>query len=78
MKYLIILFFPLYLFANFTNVSNYKKELSVLESFDIEPSFINDPIVNKLRVENKTTIKRKHFLKLSMMHIFLFLQLRIY
>lgn len=63
MKYLIILLFPLCLFANLTYVSNYEKELTVLESFDIEPSFINDPIMNDMRIKNRSIVKKKHFFR---------------
>lgn len=63
MKYLLILLFPLYLFANLTYVSNHNKELSILESFDIEPSFIYDPIMNDMRTKNSSISKTKHFFK---------------
>ena len=61
MKYLFILFFPLFLYANLTYESNYNKELSLLNSFDIEPNFLYDPIMNDMK--NKTIKKHKHFFR---------------
>lgn len=62
LKYLIILLLiPVYMYANLTYVSNYNKEVALLESLDIEPSFIYDKIMNKMRVKNSTTYKTRHF-----------------
>ena len=63
MKYLLILFFPFILFANLTYESNHNKELKLLESFDIEPSFLYDPIMNKMRSRNTSISKNKYFFK---------------
>jgi len=57
-KYLLTLLFPLLLLANLTYESNYNKELTLLESFDIEPSFLYDPVMNDMR--NKRTALKKH------------------
>jgi membrane-bound lytic murein transglycosylase D len=62
-RYLISLFFPFLLFANLTYVSNYNKELALLQSFDIEPSFLYDPIMNDMRNKNNTVNKNKLFFK---------------
>lgn len=62
-KYFISLFFPLFLFANLTYESNYNKELKLLNSFDIEPSFLYDPIMNKIRAKNSSIKTSKHFFK---------------
>jgi len=61
LKYLLILLFPFLLFANLTYESNHNKELKLLESFDIEPSFINDPIMNKMRNKKSSIQKNKLF-----------------
>jgi len=61
LKYLFILFFPLFLYANLTYETNYNKELSLLNSFDIEPTFLYDPIMNKMK--RKTLRKHKHFFR---------------
>lgn len=57
LKYLLLLFIPLVLFANLRYESNHNKELGILESFDIEASFLNDPIMNEVR-NNNTSISR--------------------
>jgi len=63
LKYLLTLLFPFLLFANLTYESNHNKELKLLESLDIEPSFINDPIMNKMRNKKSSIQKNKHFFK---------------
>ena len=67
MKYLLTLFLSLFLFtnlyANLIYTSNYKKELSLLDSFDIEPSFLYDPIMNNMRTKNRSISKSKHFFR---------------
>ncbi|MFA6191956.1 MAG: transglycosylase SLT domain-containing protein [Sulfurimonas sp.] len=63
MKFLLFLLFPILLAANLTYVSNHNKELSILDSFDIEASFLYDPIMNNMR-NNQTAInKDKEFFK---------------
>ncbi len=59
-KYFLILLFPLFLSGNLTYSSNSNREISTLESFDIEPSFLYDPIMNKMK--NRID-KDKHFFK---------------
>ena len=60
-KYLLILLFPLFLSANLTYQSNSKKELALLSSFDIEPTFMYDPIMNDMRRKNSSLQKSRHF-----------------
>jgi len=62
-KYFLSLFFPLLLLANLTYESNYNKELSLLDSFDIEPSFLYDPIMNEMRRKNSSIGRSRHFFK---------------
>lgn len=45
------------LLANLRYESNHNKELGILESFDIEPSFLHDPVMNEVR-NNKTSISK--------------------
>ena len=71
-KYLISLFFPFLLFANLTYVSNYNKELALLQSFDIEPSFLYDPVMNDMRNKNNTVSRNKLFFK-TMEEAYLFI-----
>ena len=61
MKYLLVLLFPFLLFANLRYESNHNKELAILESFDIEPSFINDPVMNDMRNNKLNLSKKKKF-----------------
>ena len=69
-RYIFILFFPLFLSANLTYETNYNKELAVLDSFDIEPSFLYDPFMNEMK-EN-TLSKDKHFFR-AMKDAYLFI-----
>ncbi len=70
MKYLFILFFPMFLYANLTYETNYNKELSLLNSFDIEPTFLYDPIMNEMK--RKTIQKHKHYFR-AMKDAYLFI-----
>jgi membrane-bound lytic murein transglycosylase D len=69
-KYILTLFFPLVLFANLTYDVNSDKELQLLNSFDIEPSFLYDPVMNKMK--NRTLSKDKHFFR-AMKDAYLFI-----
>ena len=60
-KYFLILLVPILLNANLTYTSNHNKEVALLESFDIETSFLYDPIMNNMRADNSATYKGKHF-----------------
>ncbi len=60
LKYFLLLL-PIFLYANLTYSSNYKKELAVLESFDIEASFLYDPVMNDMRTKNSSTSRNTHF-----------------
>jgi len=62
-RYFFILLFPLVLLANLTYESNYKKELALLDSFDIEPSFLYDPIMNDMKTKNSSINKSRHFFR---------------
>lgn len=60
-KYFFSLLIPIFLSANLTYDTNYDKELQILNSFDIDPAFLYDPIMNKMK---QTTIaKDKHFFR---------------
>jgi len=52
---------PLLLSASLNFTSNHTKEISILESFDIEASFLYDPIMNKMKNSNMTIYKDKRF-----------------
>ena len=53
-------------------MSNYNKELALLESLDIEPSFIYDPIMNDMRMKNSSISRNKHFFR-AMNEAYLFI-----
>ncbi|MFT5662344.1 MAG: membrane-bound lytic murein transglycosylase D [Sulfurimonas sp.] len=61
MKYLTFLLLPIILFANLRYESNHNNELKILESFDIEPSFLNDPTMNEVRSDKTSISKNQHF-----------------
>ncbi len=71
-RYVSFFLFPLVLMANLTYMSNYNKELSVLESFDIEPSFLYDPVMNDMRNKNNTVRRNKQFFR-TMEEAYLFI-----
>lgn len=71
-RYFLTILFPMLLLANLTYESNYNKELALLESFNIEPSFLYDPVMNDMRLKNNTTIKNRLFFK-TMQEAYLFI-----
>jgi len=62
-KYFSLLLLPILLSANLTYVFNHNKEVALLEAFDIEASFLYDPIMNKMKTKKSTMHKNKHFFK---------------
>ena len=62
-KYFLLLLLPMLISANLTYVFNHNKEVALLESFDIEASFLYDPIMNRMKNENLAKYKNKHFFK---------------
>jgi membrane-bound lytic murein transglycosylase D len=71
-KYLFILLVPFLLHANLTQFSDHNKEISLLESFDIDPSFLYDPIMNDMRNKNNAVYKNQHFFR-AMNEAYLFI-----
>ncbi|MCF6310610.1 MAG: transglycosylase SLT domain-containing protein [Sulfurimonas sp.] len=63
MKHFLLFLLPLLLSANLTFTSNYNKEVSILESFDIEASFLYDPLMNEMKNSKKAIYKDKKFFK---------------
>ncbi|MDT8339665.1 MAG: LysM peptidoglycan-binding domain-containing protein [Sulfurimonas sp.] len=61
MKYFLLLLLPFILSASLNFTSNHTKEISILESFDIEASFLYDPIMNEMKNINMTVYKDKRF-----------------
>ena len=62
-KFIFLLILPFTLVANLNYAFNHNKEIELLDAFDIEASFLFDPIVNKLRNSNKAIYKNKHFFR---------------
>jgi len=60
-KYFSFLLLPIALFANLTYQSSFNKELTLLESFDIPPSFLHDPVMNQMRKNNSNVKKEADF-----------------
>ncbi len=71
-KYFLMLFLPILLTANLTYTSNYNKEVALLEAFDIESSFLYDPIMNKMKDFNSAHYKDRHFFQ-AMSDAYLFI-----
>ena len=61
MKFLLFLLIPFTLFANLNYAFNHNKEIKLLDSFDIDASFLYDKTLNKMRARNSALVKSKHF-----------------
>ncbi|QOY53317.1 lytic transglycosylase domain-containing protein [Candidatus Sulfurimonas baltica] len=72
LKYFLLILLPLLLSANLTFSSNHNKEVAILESFDIEASFLHDKVLNKMKSNNVTIYKEKHFFQ-AMNEAYLFI-----
>lgn len=60
-KFLFLTLTPFLLFANLSHSTNYNKELRTLNAFDIQPSFLYDPIMIDMRNKNGTYAKDQRF-----------------
>lgn len=63
MKYFLLLLLPIFLSAKLTYINNHNKEVALLESFDIESSFLYDEVMNDMRSKNSSKYRDKHFFK---------------
>jgi len=63
MRFFLLLLLPILLSANLTYVLNHNKEIALLESFDIEASFLYDPIMNRMKAQKLNIDKKKYFFK---------------
>ncbi|MCF6330569.1 MAG: transglycosylase SLT domain-containing protein [Sulfurimonas sp.] len=61
MKFLLFLLIPFALFANLNYTFNHNKEIKLLDSFDIDASFLYDKTLNKMRAHNSAIYRSKHF-----------------
>lgn len=72
MKYILLLLLPFLLSANLTYSSNYAREVAILDSFDIDASFLYDPIMNQYKNSNVEIFKdEKFFEAMSDAYIFI-------
>ncbi|MDD3441945.1 lytic transglycosylase domain-containing protein [Sulfurimonas denitrificans] len=72
MKYIIMFFFPLLLSANLSYLTNQTKEIAILESFDIEASFLYDPIMNQMKNSQVDIYSEEQFLRtMDEAHLFI-------
>ncbi|MDD5400176.1 MAG: transglycosylase SLT domain-containing protein [Sulfurimonas sp.] len=61
MKYILLLLLPFLLSANLIYSSNYAREVAILDSFDIDASFLNDPVMNQIKDSNVEIFKDERF-----------------
>ena len=52
---------PALLFGALTFDSNHQKEMTVLRTFDIDPSFLKDPLLNAVKAQKSAQYQRQHF-----------------
>jgi len=58
LRYIILFLLPLLLSANITYLTTQNKEISILDSFDIDASFLYDPIMNEMKNSKKDSEKQ--------------------
>ncbi len=61
MRYILLLLLPFLLSANLVYSSNYAREIAILDSFDIDASFLYDPIMNQYKNSNIEIFKDEKF-----------------
>ena len=63
MRQLLMLFLvmPAVLFGALTFDSNHQKEIAILRTFDIDPSFLKDPILNRMKEQKSAQYHRQRF-----------------
>ncbi|MDD2652616.1 MAG: transglycosylase SLT domain-containing protein [Sulfurimonas sp.] len=72
MRYIILFLLPLLLSANLTYLTNQTKEIAILESFDIEASFLYDPIMNEMKNSKRDIYDEENFFQaMDEAHLFI-------
>ena len=61
LRILFLWLLPLFAFGALTFESNHNKELEILHSFDIDASFLQDPIMNQMKESKRSKYQHKHF-----------------
>lgn len=64
LRYIILFLLPLLLSANLTYLTTQNKEITILESFDIDPSFLYDPIINEMKNSKKDMYDEENFFQI--------------
>ncbi|MEA1918044.1 MAG: transglycosylase SLT domain-containing protein [Campylobacterota bacterium] len=62
-RYFAFLSLPILLFATLTFDTNYQKQVTLLQNFDLPSSFLNDQILNDMVDKNVQKYKNRHFFK---------------
>ena len=62
-KFFLVLLFPVFLNANLIYKLNYGEKLSILNSFDVPSSILDDPTFKRIKKENSTRYTNNHFFK---------------
>jgi membrane-bound lytic murein transglycosylase D len=63
LRYLVLLLLPLLLSASLTFSTDHNREVQILESFDIEASFLYDPVLNDMKNSSAKIYREKRFFK---------------
>ena len=63
LKFLVILFLPIIIYASTLSSSKHIKELKILNSFDINASFLNDSRLKKMRIKNRSSGRDRYFFR---------------
>ncbi|WP_241856150.1 lytic transglycosylase domain-containing protein [Sulfurimonas lithotrophica] len=72
MKYFLLLLIPFALFGNLNYAFNHNEEIKILDSFDIDASFLFDKKLNDMRVRNSQVYRSKHFFH-AMDHAYIYI-----
>lgn len=59
--FFLLLFVPAAMFAALTFESNHQKEIAVVQTFDIDPQFLKDPVLNRMREQKSAQYHRQRF-----------------
>ena len=63
MRYFLFLLIPFTLFGNLNYAFNHNEEVKILDSFDIDASFLLDKTLNDMRTKNSQIYRSKHFFR---------------
>lgn len=72
MKKFLLFLIPVLVSANLSYTLNYAKEVQILDSFDVDESFLYDPVLDDMKNSLKKKYKTKHFFQ-SMNDAYIFI-----